>query len=55
MTSIIVDLNYDYNLREYFDHVKQIKTRENNYPGFYRWCRGTESNCRHGDFQTNFL
>jgi len=19
------------------------------------WCRGTESNCRHGDFQTKFL
>jgi hypothetical protein len=24
------------------------------YPFFY-WCRGTESNCRHGDFQTKFL
>ena len=22
---------------------------------FYNWCRGTESNCRHGDFQTNIL
>ena len=21
---------------------------------FYIWCRGTESNCRHGDFQTKF-
>ena len=22
---------------------------------FQSWCRGTESNCRHGDFQTKFL
>ena len=22
---------------------------------FETWCRGTESNCRHGDFQTKFL
>ena len=55
MTSIIVNFNYGHNLMKYLAHVKQIKTQAMNYPGFSSWCRGTESNCRHGDFQTKFL
>ena len=27
----------------------------NNYRAVYMWRRGTESNCRHGDFQTRFF
>ena len=56
MTSIIVNQNYGHNLIKYFKYVKQkTKARGMITRAAYIWCRGTESNCRHGDFQTKFL
>jgi len=53
MTSIIVNQNYSHNLTKYFEHVKQKKkVRGMLTRAVYMWCRGTESNCRHGDFQS---
>ena len=33
----------------------KIKKLQRYFSGAFLWCRGTESNCRHGDFQTKFL